>query len=389
MRTTRFLRSSSRQFYLKNATAMPLKEGQICVFCGKKPENKTREHIVPSWLHEITGDPSRVATIGFDFENNRPIRFSWSNFAVPACDACNNKSSDLETRAKPHIEALQRREALSAKAYTELLDWLDKVRVGVWLALHLIEKYPSEVFPNFYISSRIGEKDRMVAVYVFDSDNKGINLFGCDSLVFKEMPSCFGLRINNILLLSVSSDFFCSRGCGFPYPRSLMQLMGGPNSGKLELKGTGQRSEVSNPITRLSLFKPVVWLYQPIRRRISEQLFYGQTDPSDQGQLELRRQGALFRQYKDRVEVISDPDALIEFDSVVGDECAMQSAIAASVYSTQADLCRAIKFKWQSEAGSKRRYEEYHAMKIADCEARVAAYLSNKLHSAHSADAPK
>jgi hypothetical protein len=67
----------------------------------------------------------------------------------------------------------------------------------------------------------------------------------------------------------------------------------------------------------------------------------------------------------------------------------MQRTIAASVYSTQADLCRAPKFKWQSEAGRKRRREEYRAMKIADSEARTAAYLSNKFYMAHLSDAPK
>jgi hypothetical protein len=362
---------------------MPLREARFCVFCGQVPNSKTREHVVPTWLLELTGDPSRVITIGFNFDRRTPIRFSWSSFVAPACDACNNRYSDLETRAKTYVEALQRRESLSAQAYIELLDWLDKIRVGVWLALHMIEHHPVDVEPHFHISSRIGEKDRMVAVYVFDSDNKGINLFGCDSLIFKEMPSCFGLRINDILLLNVSTDFFCSRGCGLPYPRSIMHLMGGPNGGRLELYGVGRKSEVSNPISKLSLFKPVVWLYQPIKLPIAERVFaggfYGHADILDPliQERTLRgqsRQGALFRQYKDRVVVIADPLAEIEFDSVDGDERAMQRQIVASVYRTQADLFRAVRFKWRAATKEKRHYEGYRAMKLAQCGSIAEAY---------------
>ena len=72
------------------------------------------------------------------------------------------------------------REAITVAAYLDLLDWLDKVRIGVWLTQHMIENHPIEITPHFHISSRIGQKDRIVAVYVFDSDNKGINLFGKD-----------------------------------------------------------------------------------------------------------------------------------------------------------------------------------------------------------------
>lgn len=65
--------------------------------------------------------------------------------------------------------------------------------------------------------------------------NRGINLFGSDSLIFNAMPSCFGLRINNLLLLNASADFFCSEGCGFPHPVSLKMLMGGDDDGRLRL----------------------------------------------------------------------------------------------------------------------------------------------------------
>jgi hypothetical protein len=47
------------------------------------------------------------------------------------------------------------------------------------------------------------------------------------------------------------------------------------------------------------------------------------------------RQGALFRQFADRVETYRHACDLIEFDEVVGDDSAMQKDIAASVYEAQ------------------------------------------------------
>lgn len=335
---------------------MALTETRHCIFCGKPPDTKTREHVVPYWLLEMTGDPRRVVTFGQNFARNKaPIRYSWSNFVAPACDACNNEYADLEGRVKPSIEALQRREPLALSSYVELLDWLDKIRVGVWLVNHMIEEHPVKITPHFHIASRVAQKDRMVAVYVFDGDNRGINLFGSDSLIFNAMPSCFGLRINNLLLLSASADFFCSEGCGFPHPVSLKMLMGGDNDGQLSLEGAAYARDVANPITALPLFKPVVWLYQPIKLPSADPMFqggyYGHFNGFDSRLMERTlpinpRQGALFRQHPDHVQVLRDPSALIALNEVVGDDCAMINDIAASVYDTQVSLYRAIERIW-------------------------------------------
>lgn len=335
---------------------MTLTAQRRCVFCGQKPNAKTREHVVPYWLLEMTGDPKRAVTFGQNYDKDKePIRYSWSNFVAPACNACNGRYADLEGQVKPIIEALQRREALPVSAYIDLLDWLDKVRIGVWLTRHMIENSPIEITPNFHISSRIAEKDRMLALYVFDSGNKGINLFGSDSLIFNEMPSCYGLRINDILLLNVSSDFFCSRGCGLPYPNSMRHLIGGENNGMLKLDGSSYAAEITNPITNLTLFKPVLWLYQPIKMPSFDPIFkagyYGHTNQFD-SRIFARtlsgneRQGALFRQYEDHIDILQNPDEMIELDQVVGDDCAMLKDIAASVYEIQIRQYSDIQYEW-------------------------------------------
>ena len=353
---------------------MALEERGLCVFCGKKPNERTREHVVPYWLLEMTGNPNRVVTLGQNFEKEKePIRFSWASFVAPACKACNNTYAALEHQVKPVVEALQRREALPVSAYVILLDWLDKVRVGVWLLRHLIEKHPVKITPNFHISSRIGLKDRMVAIYAFDSQNKGINLAGTDSQIFFDMPCCFGLRINDLLLLNVSTDFFCSKGCGLPHPTSMRHLIGGENDGMLTIDGFAYAAKVHNPITKLKLFKPVVWIYQPIRMRSSDPVFkggyFGHSNAFDSRLFERTldgqdRQGALFRQHPDRVEILRDPRELIKFNEVTGSDCAMQKDIVASVYDLQVSLFREVKREWIEPKKPTHFDRQYRKMKL-------------------------
>jgi hypothetical protein len=48
-------------------TEMALTDKRLCVFCGKTPNTKTREHVVPHWLLETTGDPNRVIPLGQNY----------------------------------------------------------------------------------------------------------------------------------------------------------------------------------------------------------------------------------------------------------------------------------------------------------------------------------
>jgi hypothetical protein len=353
---------------------MALPGKRFCVFCGKQPESKTREHVVPYWLLEMTGDPKRVVTLGIDYaKEKKPISFAWQAFVMPACDPCNNHFSAMEQRVKATIQSLERREALSVAQYDELLDWLDKVRVGVWLARRLIENHPIPITPNFHITSRMGQKDRMLALYAFDGQPSGINLFGNDSIISNSLPSCFGLRINNLLLVNISSDFFCSEGCGLPHPLRMKLLCGGENSGMLSLEGVGYPREVSHPVTNLKLFKPVVWLYQPIKLPSEDKRFiggyFGQTNLFDTRLMGRTlggegKKGAIFRQWQDRVEVLNQPDQMIELDEVVGKGTSAAGDIVASVYDAQVQLFEAVEEEWVGSSGPSDFDRDLRALKI-------------------------
>jgi hypothetical protein len=361
-----------------------INEGRFCVFCGKTPDGKTREHVIPYWLLEMTGDPTRVVAFGQDFARaKKAIRYSWSNYVAPACDRCNNKFSKLEDQIKPMVEALQRRETLSVGDYVELLDWLDKIRIGVWFIRHMIENYPTTITPNFYISDRIAQKDRMVALYVFESENKGLNLFGADSLIFNDMPSCFGLRINDILLINASSEFFCSAGCGFPHPATMKLQIGGDQSGKMTLEDFRYPVEIKHPITSIRLFKPVIWLYQPIAMPSTNPIFQGGFQDHfnlfDSRLAGLRmqgsdRQGALFRQFSDRVEIHRVLSDRIDFDEVGGKDSAMQKDIAASVYDSQIVMFDSVRYEWHMPASQRKFEKAYRKMKREHTEQLAMMY---------------
>jgi hypothetical protein len=56
---------------------------QICVFSGRQPASKSKEHVLPQWLISHTGSPSRVVRFGFDKRTGEARTFSYSSFAFP------------------------------------------------------------------------------------------------------------------------------------------------------------------------------------------------------------------------------------------------------------------------------------------------------------------
>src|ERR1035438_633033 len=83
---------------------------KFCVFCGEAPESKNKEHIIPRWLLEMTGDPSRKVFLGIDHTRNPPsIRsFAFDAFTFPACKGCNEGFSEFESSAKAIIQKASR-----------------------------------------------------------------------------------------------------------------------------------------------------------------------------------------------------------------------------------------------------------------------------------------
>ena len=105
----------------------------------------------------MTGDPNRKAYFGIDHTKNPPsIRsFAFDAFTFPACKACNEGFSEFESSAKAIVEKILSASALTCGEVGKLLDWLDKVRQGLWLAFFTLNKNHAGLKRNHHIRGRI------------------------------------------------------------------------------------------------------------------------------------------------------------------------------------------------------------------------------------------
>lgn len=328
---------------------------RFCVFCGNQPEKKNLEHILPQWLLALTGDPKRVVNFGTDFKSGRTINFDWASFCVPACTCCNDEFSGLEARAKTYVLKLVAREALTSIEYSDFMDWLDKVRVGIWIAYHFIQGNPTNIDPSFHIKTRIGQKDRMVAIYPIAGDGVGLNAFGVESLVFHSQPSCFALRINDILIINMSSDYLCSARCGFPFPKSRYTTLDGDNPYLMHVSDFQFTRRIKHPVLRKTIAKPSIHLYQPILQSTADERFqsgylgaYNRFDgylakhtmpPYPTGN------GVLYFQHQDHVDPIFDVDQPIEFENIKHSDSKPLHELVKQVYEFQNHIYEINEFR--------------------------------------------
>ncbi|RSD31706.1 hypothetical protein [Vibrio pectenicida] len=362
---------------------------RFCVFCGNLPDKKTREHILPQWLLELTGDPKRVVNFGTNFENGRTIRFDWSNFCVPACEICNTEYSNLESRAKPYVLKLLARDSLTSIEYVDFMDWMDKVRVGLWIQYHFIQGNPTNIQPSFHINTRIGQKDRMIAIYPLEGDGVGLNALGAESLIFHSQPSCMGLRINNILIMNMSSDFLFSGRCGFPFPKSCFTMLDGENPHMMHTSDFSVTRKIKHPLIRKQIFKPSIHLYQPIMSKSEDKRFQSgflgdvsifdsylakhTLSPYPSGK------GILYFQHLDRVEPLYDINQPIEFESCTGIHSKPMYTLVQQIYEFQNFIYK--KGKFLAEERELERNHEKRTKLLLKWNNNVIAHYSKRKNS--------
>ena len=68
------------------------------------------------------------------------ISFSYDSLVFPSCKSCNDLYSKLEEQVKIIIDKIFKYNRLDTEEITLLLDWFDKVRVGLWLGHRLLSK---------------------------------------------------------------------------------------------------------------------------------------------------------------------------------------------------------------------------------------------------------
>lgn len=200
-----------------------LKLPPFCVFCGKNPIKKNKEHVLPSWLIQHTGNPNRVVNLGKDWLNHEGSsyrRYAFDQFQFPACTACNHRFSHQEKQVKPVIQKLERLHCIRGCEIELLMSWLDKVRTGLWLGMSLLNKNHMAIHPHFYINDRVDSKDRLLGVFRLNRLNpnqNGLSFGAVDSPIAQLMPSCLLLRINALYFVNISTDSLVSRSLGLPF----------------------------------------------------------------------------------------------------------------------------------------------------------------------------
>lgn len=196
-----------------------------CVFCGKPPVKRNREHVIPEWLMKMTGKPNRK--VRQRFPGGKILREDLTKYNFPACSLCNaHYGKTLETHMRPIFDRLLKGESVYHDELALMLDWLDKVRIGVWLGQMMRDDRVS-VVPKFHIQQRIGTIDRMCLIARSSATHKGLTWGPGYDPIFTLIPSFFCLAANEISIVSVSSVGIALKLLGYPYPAAMSAMHDG------------------------------------------------------------------------------------------------------------------------------------------------------------------
>ncbi len=230
---------------------------KLCIFCGKKPINKNKEHVIPQWLIKYTGDPKRITLLGK--KSGKEIKFPWLSFVFPACEECNSNFGEIEAKIQLILDKLNNEKSVTHNEINLFLDWLDKIRIGMWLGHAMLQGRALE--PKFFINNRVGSKDRICLIYKLNDSEQGIGIIGTDTPVFQHVPSCFSIIINNMIFFNYSKEFLLSKNIGFPYPDKYSY----DSEGQIEIsKFVHGENKITYPIIDGKVIKPAVKIYQSI-----------------------------------------------------------------------------------------------------------------------------
>ena len=191
---------------------------KVCIFYGKPPEDKNKEHIIPRWLMKLTGTENKQMSVGTNWKTGKEIIFNFSSFTFPSCTQCNTDFAEIEALVKPTIEKKLIDDFIKTEELIRLLDWFDKVRISLWLGIQYHNNGTFNMDPKYYVNTRIALKDRLLAITNCYDNYKGLKWTGANTLCLIMSSTCLTLKINNVLFTNCSSDFVVSEQLGFPFP---------------------------------------------------------------------------------------------------------------------------------------------------------------------------
>lgn len=107
---------------------------------------------------------TKPVSVGSRWINEEEIVFNLKSFTFPACEPCNTQFAQVEGAVRPVVRKILDDQAVTVPDLHVLLDWFDKVRIGLWFSVQYLNKGTFNMQPKFVIQTRRGLKDRMLAV---------------------------------------------------------------------------------------------------------------------------------------------------------------------------------------------------------------------------------
>jgi hypothetical protein len=234
---------------------------KLCIFCGNPPQEKNKEHIIPRWLMKLTNTENKKMSVGINWKTKTEIIFNFSSFTFPSCTKCNTDFAKMEALVKPIVEKILNDDYVKTDELLHLLDWFDKVRMSLWLGIQYHNKGTFNIEPKYYINTRIALKDRFLAITNCYDNYLGLRWTGVNTLSFIMSPTCFTLKVNNILFTNCSSDFAVSEQLGFPYP---LFVRPNPKSNLTDFLIGAGKNKLENSLFKSILYPPTTIVCQPI-----------------------------------------------------------------------------------------------------------------------------
>lgn len=240
-----------------------------CIFCGKAPENKNKEHIFPKWLIKLTGADKKKHSVGSNWKTGEEFIFNMLSYTFPSCTICNSNFGKLEGKIKPILDKLINDQDVLGHELELLLDWFDKIRIGCWFGVKYMNKNEFTSKPLFYINSRVGLKDRFLSITNTYKYEEELNWSGVNGFAFMMSPTAFSLRVNNLVFVNCSSDFVVSKRLGFPYVKFEIPK---PDSIETDMMFGMPKKKALPKLFNTRLYSPSITISQPIYKVVKSGL---------------------------------------------------------------------------------------------------------------------
>ena len=184
------------------------------------------------------------------------------SFNFPACTECNTTFSRIEAQAKPVVEKILKDDYVSAEELLVLLDWFDKIRICLWLAMKIRNSRTFDIEPKYYVNTRVGIKDRALAITNTYDGLDELWWTGMHTLGFVVSPTCFTMKINNVIFNNCSMDLILSEQLGFPYP--LCERKNPKDENLQDFLFTEGKEELAKTIFKTKFYPDTILICQPI-----------------------------------------------------------------------------------------------------------------------------